>query len=167
MKTNIRSNVFETNSSSVHTITISNNSPQRIDNYIFFDRGQYGWEWEIYNSSQDKANYLYECMIDLFYHNNSLKEKCDRIREELALYKVGCDFAEVNEDNVYYDGYVDHGNENKELVDYLLDNPDKLIDYLFNDTSYIATGNDNVDSMYCTWENSKPTNNEIQFIKWN
>ena len=166
MKTNIRSNVFETNSSSVHTITISNNFPQSIDNYIFFDRGEYGWEWEIYNSSQDKANYLYECMIDLFYHNNSLKEKCDRIREELALYKVGCDFAEVNENNLF-EGYVDHGSQNEELVNYLLDNPDKLIDYLFNDTSYIATGNDNVDSMYCTWENSKPTNNEIQFIKWN
>ena len=167
MKTQIRSNVFETNSSSVHTITISNNSPQRIDNYIFFDRGEYGWEWEIYNSCQDKANYLYECMIDLFYNNNSLKEKCDRIRKELALYKVDCDFAEVNEDNVYYDGYVDHGNENKELVDYLLDNPDKLINYLFNDASYIATGNDNVDPMYCIWENSKPVNNEIQFIKGN
>ena len=166
MKTNIRSNVFGTNSSSVHTITISNNFPQSIDNYIFFDRGEYGWEWEIYNSSQDKANYLYECMIDLFYHNNSLKEKCNRIREELALYNVGCDFAEVNENNIF-DGYVDHGSQNEELVNYLLDNPDKLIDYLFNDTSYIATGNDNVDSMYCTWENSKPTNNEIQFIKWN
>ena len=67
MKRQIRNNVFETNSSSVHTITISNSSPQSIDNYIFFDRGEYGWEWEIYNSSQDKANYLYECMIDLFY----------------------------------------------------------------------------------------------------
>jgi len=166
MKTQIRNNVFETNSSSVHTITISNTSPQGIDNYIFFDRGQYGWEWEIYNSCQDKANYLYECMIDLFYHNNSLKEKCNRIREELALYNVGCDFVEVNGDNIF-DGYVDHGGQNKELVNYLLDNPDKLIDYLFNDTSYIATGNDNVDSMYCTWENSKPVNDEIQFIKWN
>lgn len=166
MKTQIRNNVFETNSSSVHTITISNTSPQGIDNYIFFDRGEYGWEWEIYNSSQDKANYLYECMIDLFYHNNSLKEKCNRIREELALYNVGCDFVEVNGDNIF-DGYVDHGSQNEELVNYLLDNPDKLIDYLFNDTSYIATGNDNVDSMYCTWENSKPVNDEIQFIKWN
>lgn len=166
MKTQIRNNVFETNSSSVHTISISNSSPQSIDNYIFFDRGEYGWEWETYNSSQDKANYLYECMIDLFYHNNLLKEKCNRIREELALYKVGCDFAEVNENNLF-EGYVDHGGQNEELVNYLLDNPDKLIDYLFNDTSYIATGNDNVDSMYCTWENSKLTNNEIQFIKWN
>lgn len=166
MKTQIRNNVFETNSSSVHTISISNSSPQSIDNYIFFDRGEYGWEWEIYNSCQDKANYLYECMIDLFYHNNSLEEKCDRIREELALYEVDCDFAKVNGDNVF-DGYVDHGSQNEELVNYLLDNPDKLIDYLFNDTSYIATGNDNVDSMYCTWENSKPTNDEIQFIKWN
>lgn len=166
MRINIRSNVFETNSSSVHTITISNNFPQSIDNYIFFDRGQYGWEWEIYNSCQDKANYLYECMIDLFYHDNSLEEKCNRIREELASYKVDCDFAEVNENNIF-DGYVDHGSQNEELVNYLLDNPDKLIDYLFNDTSYIATGNDNVDSMYCTWENSKPTNDEIQFIKWN
>lgn len=166
MKTQIRSNVFETNSSSVHTITISNNFPQSIDNYIFFDRGEYGWEWEIYNSCQDKANYLYECMIDLFYHNNSLEEKCDRIREELALYNVDCNFVEVNENNLF-EGYVDHGGQNEELVNYLLDNPDKLINYLFNDTSYIATGNDNVDSMYCTWENSKPINNEIQFIKWN
>lgn len=166
MKINIRSNIFETNSSSVHTITISNNSPQRIDNYIFFDRGEYGWEWEIYNSCQDKANYLYECMIDLFYYNNLLEEKCNRIREELALYNVDCDFAEVNGIN-QYDGYVDHGSQNKNLVNYLLNKPDKLINYLFNDTSYIATGNDNVDSTYYTWEKSKPTNNEIQFFKWN
>ena len=42
-----------------------------------------------------------------------------------------------------HNGYVDHVNEAKDFVDALLGDASLLIDILFNDKSYVETGNDN------------------------
>lgn len=147
MKKVIRPQAFETNSSSIHAICISNETPLCLPSFIYFGRGEYGWEWEKYDWEDDKANYLYECLIDLYYDwankdDTKLLEVCDRIKEDLASYGIGCKFEEFDRDTLFA-GWVDHGGENRELVEYLLSDPDNLIRYLFNDDSYILTGNDN------------------------
>ena len=52
MKT-IRSNVFETNSSSTHSIAIPKNC--EATNFISFHVGDFGWGWE----EVDPADYFY------------------------------------------------------------------------------------------------------------
>ena len=53
MKRQIRSGVFETNSSSIHSIAIPR-SCKAVDS-VSFSIGEFGWEWD----EADAANYLY------------------------------------------------------------------------------------------------------------
>ena len=170
MKSKIRKGIFETNSSSVHAICISNKIPWDFPSFIYFGRGEYGWEWEKYDWEDDKANYLYECLIDLYYDwankdNTKLLEVCDQIKQDLVSYGIGCKFEEFDRDTLFT-GWVDHGRENRELVEYLLSDSDNLIRYLFNDDSYILTGNDN--EWYEPDYFRMPDNYDgIQFMKYN
>lgn len=170
MRKVIRPQAFETNSSSIHAICISNRTPLGLPSFIYFGRGEYGWEWEKYDWEDEKANYLYECLIDLYYDwvnkdDTELLEVCDRIKEDLASYGIGCKFEEFDRDSLFA-GYVDHGGENRELVEYLLSDPDNLIRYLFNDDSYILTGNDNVDCED-NYFRMPDDYDGIQFMKYN
>ncbi len=64
---NIRNNVFETNSSSSHSIVISRSNKCKDtielnnDGCIVLTGGEFGWDWEMYHFAEDKANY---CAID-------------------------------------------------------------------------------------------------------
>ena len=172
MKKIIRPKIYETNSSSVHAICISNETPFDFPSFIYFGRGEYGWEWEKYDWEDDKANYLYECLIDLYYDwtnddDTKLMEVCDQIKQDLASYGIGCKFEEFDRDNLFA-GWVDHGGENRELVEYLLSDSENLIRYLFNSDSYILTGNDNDDSDYRNdYFKMSDDYNGIQFMKYN
>src|SRR5579885_45905 len=61
---NIRNKVFETNSSSSHSISIYNATKGLYDTItpdsngvITLTGGEFGWEWEKYNDAITKANY--------------------------------------------------------------------------------------------------------------
>jgi hypothetical protein len=113
---------------------------------------------------------LYECLIDLYYDwtnddDTKLLEVCDQIKRDLASYGIGCKFEEFDRDTLFA-GWVDHGSENRELVEYLLSDPDNLIRYLFNNDSYILTGNDNADCEDNYFEMPDDYNG-IQFMKYN
>ena len=61
MKIQIRRGVFETNSSSVHTITITKNPNNlKFPKKLIFDSGDYGWEHACLNTPEEKASYLWE-----------------------------------------------------------------------------------------------------------
>lgn len=63
---NIRNKVFETNSSSTHSISISANSKGLYDTIvpenkvITLSGGKFGWEWSKFNDLLTKADYAYE-----------------------------------------------------------------------------------------------------------
>lgn len=151
MKTKIRRGVFETNSSSVHSICIASDPKNQIfPREVNFSFGTYGWEFRTYRNLQDKANYLYTGMCGVFVSGDGkLEEAKDFIKETLATVNVECTFSDVKvhyTDNYsYYDvpGYVDHSYNLWEFLNAILSDPDKLIHYLFSDLSYVATGNDN------------------------
>ena len=59
MKRQIRSSVFETNSSSTHSIAISK-AHVVAGKYISFRIGEFGWE----NGCADTADYLYTAILE-------------------------------------------------------------------------------------------------------
>ena len=61
----IRSNVFETNSSSTHSICIQKKPVDADYSYIAFHAGEYGWEERIVNL----GNYLYTAIINSNFLN--------------------------------------------------------------------------------------------------
>lgn len=138
----IRKNVFETNSSSTHSICISK-KPVTIPNgtLIRFSFGEYGWEnTTVYNT----ANYLYTAITALDDRNG-----LNRLKETLDKWGVKYEFEKPLKDEYGFlvSGYIDHVSCLCEFVQAVLSDEDLLARYLFGD-SFINTGNDNQDGDY-------------------
>ena len=157
MKRQIRNSVFETNSSSTHAMCISKD-PVDMNTYsgcyVEFTHGKFGWEWGIYNSLKNKAAYLYQALISCYGRNawdeekdmDKFNEYLDKLSSILGEYGITCSFEAPTVDEWGYDkGYIDHGGETKEFVEALFEDSGLLLRYLFNNDSYIVTGNDNDD----------------------
>ena len=139
----IRSSVFETNSSSTHSIAISK-KPVAAGKYIRFCIGEFGWE----NGVANTADYLYTAILE---QNNS-SELLNKLKEILDKYSIEYKFEEPRyEKSSYSDyeylayGYIDHGYELGDFLEAVLNNEDLLMRYLFGDST-VYTGNDNQDS---------------------
>ena len=130
MKTT-REGVFETNSSSTHSLTIgtgSNEFPNLNENGdIIIYLSQYGWEIEEYHSLEDRMSYVFSYLYN---------DQDDLFDELIAYIKENTDAKEVIFENTEW-CYVDHGGEHMEL------NFDWLVDFMFNKGGYFETDNDN------------------------
>lgn len=147
---NIRQKVFETNSSSTHSISISKNSNGILESLypdaegkLLLEGGQFGWEWQRYNDALTKANY---CAI---FSKNGTPEMVDMlvsvIKEHTGAKEITFGFSSE------YDGgnwsYIDHQSDYHEggaAMD-AFSSPDKLKNFIFNSDSWLFTGNDNED----------------------
>lgn len=143
MKT-IRTNCFETNSSSTHSVTIDNTSKvtniERVKG-LKIEPDEFGWEWRRFNDFKTKASYFwtllcseYECPA-----SKTLRENMEQIADELEL-------TLVNPGDSYY--YVDHGYEhyNNFIKEYpQLETAKGLKKFLLNRAAWIMLGNDNSD----------------------
>lgn len=131
----IRRGVFETNSSSTHSICISKDEVNNLPSHISFTLGEYGWEND---TVYDTAEYLYTALYYL-YENEELDSRLKQIEYILNKHNVECTFKNPK-DNSYY--YIDHAGKLTNLINDLLNDEDKLLRYLFG-ASVIYTGNDN------------------------
>ena len=152
----MRRNVFESNSSSCHSIAISKEKvPNVAGKHVYFGAGEYGWEQDCVG---DTASYLHTAIVDSSTPAQ-YEERINKIKEILDRHGVQYEFApvkykksEYNPDREYIEfashnyqwAHVDHAYECAELINTLLSNDDLLIRYLFGD-SCIYTGNDNSD----------------------
>jgi hypothetical protein len=128
----IRHNVFETNSSSTHSICIAKDISLTIPKEIHFSKGEFGWEINTLRSLFSKASYLYTAL-----ENDSRFHDVVGILEAEGL-TVTYDISD--------EGYIDHSGELSDFLDKVCKDKDSLMSYLFSDLSYIKTGNDNDDN---------------------
>lgn len=141
MKRQIRNSVFETNSSSTHSIAISK-KPVVIGKSIHFGIGEFGWE----NDHVGTIDYLYTAILE--QHDSDCL--LDRLKAILDSYSIEYEFEEpkywvADSGNKYLDeGYIDHSNETREFINAVLSDEDMLMRCLFGD-SCVYTGNDNSD----------------------
>lgn len=149
MKRQIRSSVFETNSSSTHSIAIPRNCVPV--NHVSFFIDEFGWGFE----EVDAADYLYTAIYELSETESEAKEKIKRLEDILNEHGISYLFGRV-ESHIWHDnyenkdylsldnGYIDHGYELKDFVEELLNNGDKLVRFISG--GLVFTGNDNSDS---------------------
>ena len=139
----IRNSVFETNSSSTHSIAIPRNCNNKIS-VISFHIGEFGWGF----SEEDPADYFYTAIYQTSNSLSEVNEKLAKLKDILEDNNIEYTFEEVNceEHNGYlsFDGYIDHGYELKDFIDELLNNDGKLIRFLSG--GLVFTGNDNSDN---------------------
>lgn len=169
MKRQIRKGVFETNSSSIHCISIAKYLPEIYTGYAAdFKTGEFGWEHRAYYGEQDKMSYLWTAIISNF---TDWVEKPDggykrvvrlddpdyiKIKNAIieALESVGFEndgwnirFQEEPSDTIYNEfGYIDHCPNKEDFIYPIVFNKDRLLRFLFNHESCVSTGNDNDES---------------------
>jgi hypothetical protein len=134
---NIRSNVFETNSSSTHSISISDNLDGILETIVPNDNGiiiliggEFGWEWEKYNDALTKANY---CAVD----NPNNRDMLIKVIKE----HTGAKDVVIVVDESWNSSYIDHqsgGTSNK-----IFETEETLKNFIFNPKCWLFTGNDN------------------------
>lgn len=147
----IRKGVFETNSSSTHSICIAKNVELTIPKSLHFSFGEFGWEIDTLYSVGEKASYLYTGLManrrDEDFENIMLvlKNKGIDVTADEPIYKKytydGSDGGEYIDNG----GYVDHSYEMGDFLNAICEDESKLMNYLFSELSFIITGNDNDD----------------------
>lgn len=168
MKKQIRKNIFETNSSSTHSIVVGNDGENIYDGLpgsLEFHGDEFGWEHKLYNDTQKKANYLFTSLI----YTETPFEYEEKIKNILAKWDIEAIFDEIQDKGGYYEiaggySYVDHGRNNRDLVEELCGDEVELMNYLFSNGSYVETSNDNDD--YKEW-GEMPMNVLLEYYKGN
>lgn len=141
----IRNNVFETNSSSTHSLSI----PEKIDETkltsitpnsegnIILEGGEFGWEIEEYNDPLTKANYV---VVDNLYNEHRLEIIKDIIKEHTGCTDVIILAQNKDWDAPYY-SYIDHESSGK--TNELFESKEKLRNFIFSPSCILYTDNDN------------------------
>lgn len=159
MKIQLRKNVFETNSSSIHSICISKNDDYTLPAVCKFELKEYGWgpDYE-YNVK----NYLYTALACL-----NRTEEIEKLKEILERHNVRAEFESYSSDD---DFYIDHPDL-EELIEYLFkdENENTLLSFLFGSKSIVLIYNDNGDypRMNELKKQFKEDNSNIVYDKWN
>lgn len=141
----IRNGVFETNSSSTHSICISK-APVKVPvgETIHFHLSKFGWENACVS---DTATYLYTSILSY--------DQAYLVTLKAMLDELGVDYQFENPRDVEW-WYVDHSEELGAFLVAVLNDKDMLARYLFGD-SCIYTGNDNQDYQPDGCDIGKPT----------
>lgn len=139
-----RQSVFETNSSSSHSITISDTTelldsitPDK-DGNIVLTGGQFGWEIEDYEDALSKANY---CAVDVHGNDDYEQMLIDVIKEHTGAKNVIFDFTtdySQDEDNYSYIDHQSYGTTHEAFS-----SNETLKAFIFNPNSVLRTDNDN------------------------
>lgn len=151
----IRKSVFETNSSSTHSICIAKDVELIIPKSIHFEFGEFGWEYNTLRSISEKASYLYTGLIvqnrnqDTEQIFDTLRNKGIDVTAEKPLTEIRS-YTNLDGELVEYNysentGYVDHSYKLTNFLNAICQDENKLMNYLFSDLSFIITGNDNED----------------------
>lgn len=138
----VRNGVFETNSSSTHSLCISKKEIVDKPLHMEFYLGHFGWE----ESEYDTSDYIYTAIIA-----HDVRHKGDEWLPRLRSFLIENDVTwyfdnpEDMRDEWGYNFGIDHESEIFPAIDRLLDDHDMLARALFNKESVVYTGNDNVD----------------------
>lgn len=157
MTTQIRGKVFETNSSSSHSITISGTEAEDFglgldelrSGVISIDQaGEYGWDWEEFHDTKDKIAYmLMQCDPEKFREGMEpwddlvpgLVERSSEARWLIDMIRrvTGCE-VEFRTGAYAHIDHQSHGEGRELFAD-----EQAMRAFLFSPRSYLQTGNDN------------------------
>lgn len=141
MKTNIRRGVFETNSSSTHSICISTEAELIIPERLTFAFGEFGWESDTLRSAEEKASYLYTGLS-----NNDRKSDIENIVSFLESKGIEIIRSKEKASDYSDEGNVDHSDQLEEFLNAIVSDEKRLMNFLFSPFSFILTGNDNTET---------------------
>lgn len=151
MKRQIRRGVFETNSSSCHSVSFEPKTEDKYDmnldindeDFVEVKLGEFGWEFGAYSDSETKLSYI-TTMAMLGSNTRDDLRKINEVVKEVMC----CDGIIVLEPkNSWGDSicYIDHQSMYSDIDEFLEDNAGgvSLEEYIFNPQYVLITDNDN------------------------
>jgi len=144
MKTTVRQSCFETNSSSMHSISVGSgilNDTIHLDadGNITLIGGEFGWGYETYNDAFTKANYL---AVDVGRDpEDSRLERLKKIIKEFTganevIVNISYEYSSNNS------SYIDHQSVGTG-ANIFNESDDEIRQFLFNRSSELVIDNDN------------------------
>lgn len=130
----IRSGVFESNSSSTHSLCIGRSPVKKEDipKRLYICGDEYGWSADVLDTPEERASYLFSALNEMRPIQFPTKDFTD------YLDSIGIDYTlKMNK----YDG-VDHVGELWDFLYRCKNDHDYLTRFLFNPLSKVFTGND-------------------------
>lgn len=137
----VRKGVFETNSSSSHSIALATEDKQFVLDTIYPNQhgeihlkgGEFGWDWFKHNDAETKANYA---AVDFIYDEQLTEMLHEVIKEQTGATAVINDFTcEYGDGNHSYIDHDSYGTAPKDR--------ESLRNFIFNKNSWLFGGNDN------------------------
>ena len=146
----IRRAMFETNSSSTHSITIDRKWPPskmgkihvEPDGVCYVYPGEFGWGVEEFRDAAAKASYCYTFATTVAAEEEG-KALLDRLAK-LIREQTGCSevkFCVLRREGEENRGYIDH--QSKDVAREAFENDETLRDFIFNPDSILRIDNDN------------------------
>lgn len=147
----VRNGVFETNSSSTHSLCISKKEVVDKPLHMEFYLDYFGWD----ERECSPSDYIYTAIVlhDIRTNDSKKNKWLPRLRSFLIENDVTWYFEDPNDND---DFEIDHGYELLPLIDKLLDDHDMLARALFGADSIVYTGNDNID-----WDDDNPPMSDV------
>jgi hypothetical protein len=133
LKKLIRKSVWETNSSSCHSVAMATEDKQFVLDTIYPDdegvitvRGEeFGWQWDRSNDAHTKLSYAYLDGVD------------EDLLREVVMEQTGATEVVFSKD----EGYIDHDSYG--TVSSKLHSSEDVRNFVFNKNSWLFLGNDN------------------------
>lgn len=158
MKINVRKNIFETNSSSMHSVSVISKKLQHNemvldkDGILHTELGEFGWGYDEYFDQATKLSYLVTTKaMHLEHESYYLDEKeFDELLEDLKddsewinlvnmlKERTGCKDVVIDKSN----GYIDHQSFEGGITSFLKSIDCTAEEFIFGDTTLIID-NDN------------------------
>lgn len=136
----IRHGVFETNSSSCHSLSISYSGAfegltPNENNEIVLTPGEFGWGYEEYSDALTKIAY---CWQDTEHDSANREMLIDVVLKHTGASKL---LMEKSDDQYHSEGYIDHQSYGTSADAF--DDEWTLKNFLFNPDSVLVIDNDN------------------------
>lgn len=147
----IRKSVFETNSSSCHSISISSDDvvydgiTPASDNKIYLKPMEFGWDIAEYRDPMSKLTY---CWIYVEDWTDREQQEFRQILSNVVCQHTGADeiVMEIDMNRRWWHGkhgYIDHQSVECNDLHYMFYQPEYLKNFIFNPNSVLRTDNDN------------------------
>ena len=166
LKVNKRIGVFETNSSSSHSVSVAMAENDKVlkchldvteedgEKIIYIEPGEFEWETESYSDAETKLSYLITYLFEFVKKDNihlSLLHNLGTEKKELydKLERIVCDFCDADRISVCSInnswnpfGSIDHQSTDV-AINVLNEDDDYILNFIFNPNSVLYTDNDN------------------------
>ena len=152
----VRTSMFETNSSSTHSIVVSYDKKiQYVTNpyqthYATYENGvlrlcednSFGWGWEVLTDWKDKFAYA---VAELRFRTDELEDLLNKVKERLGCTEIIIPDRTLWNDETQTEpdyGYIDHQSHGT-LLCFLSETGTNVIDFIFDDKYGVILDNDN------------------------